>query len=60
MTKIFIVEEITWDHHENVALFLSKEKAEAFCNKEYKKAKTPSWWEKNGYGYSIEEYTIND
>ena len=57
--KIYIVEEINWDHHENVSCFSTKEKAVAFCDFKYKRSKYPDDWEHDGYSYEIVEYLID-
>ncbi len=57
---IYIVEEGTWDHHENIAVFSSKEKAIVFCDKNY----TPmpqdgERWKTHSYHYWIGEYELD-
>lgn len=52
MTKVYIVEETGWDHHENMAVFSTKEKAEEFCEKLRKGDRSFS------FSYNVEEYAL--
>jgi hypothetical protein len=56
---IYIVEETTWDHHENVAVFDSRITAEDFCNTHYGAQHADDYWAHKGYGYSIVDYVVN-
>lgn len=59
MTKVYIVEEYTWDHHENVGVFASHEKAEEFCNTAYGPRETVQEdWKTRSYSYYIHEYDV--
>jgi hypothetical protein len=55
--NIYIVEEGTWDHHENIAIFSSKEKAVVFCDTNYQKINEEQW-KTCSYNYWISEYIV--
>ena len=59
-SKVYVVEETTWDHHNNVVIFSSYHKAEEFCNASYNKEQVGDSWNKGGYHYCIEEYVIDE
>ncbi len=64
MIKVYIVEEFSWDHHENKEIFSSMEKAEEFCTKHYKldkpnKGDKKKYWSLHGYYYEIQEYEVD-
>lgn len=54
--KIYMVEEITWDGNVTVCCFSTKEKAVAFCHKEYSKYNSVNGiWD----NYEIVEYEVD-
>jgi hypothetical protein len=62
--KIYIVEETTWEHHNNIAVFSSKEKARAFCNTVYFLDEDTGYWKSDNrsspsYYYEIQEYDVD-
>lgn len=59
MTKVYMVTESTWDHYENVRAYSSKDKAEEWCNSQYKKTTPEMWRGSIGYDYWIEEFDID-
>lgn len=68
MINVYIVEESTWDHHENIAIFSTLEKAVDFCNSNYVKnsytEKELLMWASDqrnspSYYYSITEYDVD-
>lgn len=59
MTEVYIVEELGWDHHENIRVFLNKEDAVNFCNTEYGESKDGLVWKGYSYNYYIIEYDVN-
>lgn len=58
MTKVYIVEEYTWDHHENIAVFKDKDSAVTFCTKEYGIPEADGHWVTYSYNYMINEYEV--
>lgn len=66
MNKVYIVEEHTWDHHDNIAVFSTKEMAESFCNTTYVKTKhcRDDQWASDkrdspSYYYYIADYDVD-
>jgi hypothetical protein len=60
MSEVYIVEEYTWNHHQNVRVFGSEEAAEAFCKNHYGSPDRHGLYERHGYCYSIEKYEISE
>ena len=59
MTTVYIVEETTWDHHDNIAVFLAEQLAINFCNSKYRKHPDGDGWTDNrGYHYYINQYEV--
>lgn len=57
---VYIVEESTWDHHENVAVFASRQAAEDFCNDNYEEIEKGVKYYQHPMSYFIEEYEVHE
>jgi hypothetical protein len=58
--KVYIVEEFYHDHHANVGVFSSEEKARAHCEAAFGQDHVHGYWVHGNYTYTIEEYLIEE
>lgn len=60
MSEIYVVEEFTRDHYQDVGVFSSEEAATAFCETHYGSPDKAGWYYHNGYHYIIATYEISE